>query len=617
MRKEGEVREMRDAETVLGIIRDRGSRGLPLEDVYRQLFNPNLYLVAYGKISANAGAMTPGVTDETADGMSLEKIQRIIGLLREEKYRWSPARRVHIEKKGSTKTRPLGIPTWSDKLLQEVVRLILEAYYEPQFSPRSHGFRPKRGCHSALKEIYQTWRGTVWFIEGDIKGCFDNLDHGVLLGILRERIHDGRFLRLIENLLKAGYLEDWRYNRTLSGSPQGGVVSPILSNIYLDRLDKYVESVLVSHHTRGTRRKDNHEYGRISSAELRARRRGQLELSRQLRKRMWVIPSRNPSDPDYRRLRYIRYADDFLLGFTGPRSEAEEIKRALGDFLRDELKLELSDEKTLLTHGRTGAARFLGYELVVLHNDQKRTKRITDGRPTRSVTGGIGLKVPMDVVREKKARYLQHGKPIHRAELTNDDIFSIVRRYDAEYRGIVEYYRMAYNLHRLGSLEWVMETSLAKTLACKLRISANQVWRRYKTTIQTERGPRAALQVVIAREGKKPLVATWGRTDLVRRTNVVLNDAPTIWTESRTEVVERLLADSCELCGSREKVQVHHIRAMKDLQKPGQNEKPFWAQTMVARRRKKLVVCHECHVAIHAGRPTRQADQTDVHWRAV
>ncbi len=355
MRKEGEVREMRDAETILGIIRDRGSRGLPLEDVYRQLFNPNLYLVAYGKISANAGAMTPGVTDETADGMSLEKIQRIIGLLREEKYRWSPARRVYIEKKGSTKTRPLGIPTWSDKLVQEVVRLILEAYYEPQFSTRSHGFRPGRGCHSALREIYKTWRGTVWFIEGDIKGCFDNLDHEVLLDILRERIHDGRFLRLIENLLKAGYLEDWRYNRTLSGSPQGGVVSPILSSIYLDRLDKYVENVLVPQHTRGKRRKDNLEYGRISSAELRARRRGQLELSQQLRKRLWVIPSKHQSDPDYRRLRYIRYADDFLLGFTGPRSEAEEIKRALGDFLRDELKLELSEEKTLLTHGRTGA----------------------------------------------------------------------------------------------------------------------------------------------------------------------------------------------------------------------------------------------------------------------
>src|SRR5437764_9385781 len=179
---------MRSADTVLGIIRERGRRGLPLEQVYRQLFNPALYLRAYGRIARNHGATTPGVTAETGDGMSLEQIQRIIEQVRFERYRWSPARRVYIEKHGSTKMRPLGIPTWSDKLLQEVVRSILEAYYEPQFSDRSHGFRPERGCHTALRQVYATWAGTKWFIEGDIKGCFDNIDHPVLLSILREKI---------------------------------------------------------------------------------------------------------------------------------------------------------------------------------------------------------------------------------------------------------------------------------------------------------------------------------------------------------------------------------------------------------------------------------------------
>jgi group II intron reverse transcriptase/maturase len=227
---------MQNAETYLAVVRDRGRRGLPLEGVYRQLFNPALYLLAYGKIARNAGAMTPGVTAETVDGMSQAKIARIIALLREEQYRWAPVRRTYIPKKDG-RLRPLGIPTWSNKLLQEVIRLILEAYYEPQFSRHSHGFRPGRGCHTALREIHQTWRGTAWFIEGDITGCFDNIDHEVLLGILGERIHDNRFLRLLANLLKAGYLEDWTYGRTLSGTPQGGVVSPILANIYLDRLD--------------------------------------------------------------------------------------------------------------------------------------------------------------------------------------------------------------------------------------------------------------------------------------------------------------------------------------------------------------------------------------------
>src|ERR1051326_631564 len=183
--------------------------------------------------------MTKGASPETADGMSLAKIDAIIEALRFERYRWTPVRRTYIPKKHG-KVRPLGIPTWSDKLLQEVIRLILEAYYEPQFSDCSHGFRPKRGCHTALREVHRTWNGTTWFIEGDISQYFDSLDHEVLLQILAENIHDGRFLRLIGELLRAGYLEDWKFNKTLSGSPQGGVVSPILSNIYLDRLDKWV-----------------------------------------------------------------------------------------------------------------------------------------------------------------------------------------------------------------------------------------------------------------------------------------------------------------------------------------------------------------------------------------
>ena len=253
---------MQSAETVLGVLRERGRKGLPCDELYRQLFNRELYLLAYGRIYANDGAMTPGASAETADGMSEDKIDGIIEAMRYERYRFGPVRRIFIPKKNG-KLRPLGLPSWSDKLVGEVMRLILEAYYEPTFSDHSHGFRPGRGCHTALRDVAETWAGTTWFIEGDISDCFGSLNHDVMIRILSEKIHDNRFLRLIRQMLQAGYLEDWRYHETLSGSPQGGVVSPILSNIYLHKLDEFVEKVLIPQYTRGKRRRSNHEYGRM------------------------------------------------------------------------------------------------------------------------------------------------------------------------------------------------------------------------------------------------------------------------------------------------------------------------------------------------------------------
>ena len=284
---------MRTAETVLNVIRDRGERGLPLEDIYRQLYNRELYLRAYSRLYPNQGAMTRGTTAETVDGMSLAKIDRIIDELRHERFRWTPARRVNIPKPNG-KTRPLGIPTWTDKLLQEVIRMILEAYYEPQFSDHSHGFRPGRGCHTALSKVAHTWTGTRWFVEGDIKGCFDNIDHEVMLSVLGEKLHDNRFLRLLKYLLKAGYMEDWKYGRTLSGTPQGGVVSPILANVYLDRLDRFVETVLIPAHTRGKARKRNPTWNALRSRREYHQKVGHHKLAEQLRKQMQQLPSRDP-----------------------------------------------------------------------------------------------------------------------------------------------------------------------------------------------------------------------------------------------------------------------------------------------------------------------------------
>jgi len=591
---------MQNAETVLGVIHERGKRALPLKRLYRNLFNPSLYLRAYGRIYRNHGALTPGTTPETADGMSLTKIQTIIKAVRSERYRWLPVRRTYIAKKNSSKKRPLGLPSWSDKLLQEVIRSLLEAYYEPQFSPNSHGFRSGRGCHTALDKIHSEWRGTSWFIEGDISQCFDRLDHSMLLSILAEKIQDKRFLRLIQGLLEAGYLEEWRYYSTLSGSPQGGISSPILANIYLDKLDKFVETKILPKYNAGTRRTPNREYMRVHQQITHYKKKGDNQKVKQLRNQLQSLPSRTPNDPGYRRLRYVRYADDWLLGLSGPKCEAEDVKRQIGDYLNSSLKLELSEEKTLITHARTETAHFLGYEIVVLNNDHKH-----DRRGHRNINGQIGLKVPMKVVREKCKPYLYHGKPIRRTERTVNTAYSIVAQFQSEYRGIAEYYQLAFNRHQLGRLKYVMEQSLTKTLARKYRISVNQVYRRYRAILQTKQGPLKGLQVVIQRgEERKPLVAQWGGISLARRTiAVALNDSPpSIWNSQRSELVQRLLANTCELCGSHEDIEVHHIRHLKDLRQNGRRTQPEWVKNMAARKRKTLIVCRKCHEDIHAGR---------------
>jgi group II intron reverse transcriptase/maturase len=592
---------MRETNSILGLIHERGQKGLPLERVYRLMYNSNLYLTAYGKIYRNKGAMTEGVTEETVEGMSLDKIETIIRALRDERFRWRPVRRVYIPKKHG-KMRPLGLPDWSDKLVQEVIRLLLNAYYEPQWSSHSHGFRPERGCHSALREIKQ-WDGTAWFIEGDISKCFDKLDHQVLLSILRENIHDERFIQLISELLEAGYLEDWKYHATLSGTPQGGVLSPLLANIYLNKLDAYVEQQLIPAYTRGEARRPNAVYQQTYRKAYQARKEGKTENAKLLRQLQQQLSYYDPNDPDFRRLRYVRYADDFLLGFNGPKEEAEEIKQQLEMFLREELKLELSQAKTLITHARTGSARFLGYEIHTIQNDTKQTK----GR--RSVNGQIGFRVPKEVSREKCRDYTEDGKPIHRPEMLKDSVFTIMSTYQAEYRGLVEYYRMAHNLSSaLDQLKWDMERSLTKTLAAKEHIPVPQVYRKYRATIMVGGRPYKGLQVTIEREGKKPLIAQWGGIPLSWNAKAILDDQPErIWSVT-SELEERLLADTCEYCSAQEQCQVHHIRALKDLREKGRKPRPRWMDLMAARQRKTMVVCKTCHQDITYGRPMRRKE---------
>jgi len=579
---------MQKAEAVLGVLRERGRKGLPCEQLYRQMFNKDLYLVAYGNIYSNKGAMTPGVTGETADGMSEGKIEQIIEAMRRERYRFAPARRVYIPKK-SGKLRPLGMPTWSDKLIGEVVRLLLEAYYEPRFSRSSHGFRRGRGCHTALRDIRETWTGTAWFIESDITGCFDNLSHEVMLSALSEKIHDQRFLRLIRNMLKAGYLEDWEYHETLSGVPQGGTLSPILSNIYLDKLDKFIEQEIIPDYTRGEHRGRNPEYMRVKSRMQYARRTGNRDRARELAKMTRTLPYSDPMDPGYRRLRYIRYADDSIMGFIGPKAEAEEIKARVAAFLRETLGLELNAAKTLITHARSQRARFLGYDITVQHCDTKRT----GGR--RAANGKIALRVPPDVIKAQCARYRQHGKPWHRSRLQNLDEYDIVRIYGAEYRGVVNYYLPAQNVSALSTLEWHAVTSMLKTLAAKHRSTVSEMAARHAAKVTTAHGPRRCFEARRRREGKEDLVARFGGISLRQDRRAVVRDpAPVPVPAPRKELLSRLRKRACELCESGATVEVHQVTGLKALGRPGPGQ-PAWAALMTKMRRKTLIVCAACH----------------------
>ena len=440
-------------------------------------------------------------------------------------------------------------------------------------------------------------------------GSFDNLSHELLLRELSEHIHDGRFIQLMRELLDAGYMEDWTFNRTLSGVPQGGIVSPLLSNILLTQLDRFVVTVLIPQYTRGARREINHVYQRLMVSSRHYRQRGNRGKAKGLRKQAQRLPTQDANDPNYRRLKYVRYADDFLLGFSGPRSEAEEIKQRLTTFLQEELKLELSQTKTLITHARTEAARFLGYEVTNRQVDEKRTVRRTSDRirsKCRTVNGHIGLQVPKDVIEEHCRGYRRGLKAIHRAELMNESDFSITTRYQSEYRGVVNYYRLAYNLHTLSKLKWVMETSLTKTLAAKFKRSVPQIYEKYDAELEVQGKKYKVLQVVIPRQEKKPLVATWGGVPLAWDIQATLEEQPKKKWNSRSELEQRLLADFCELCGSTQKVEVHHVRKLSNLHRYPGRPKPLWALRMIALRRKTLLLCRTCHEDVDLGRPLRR-----------
>jgi len=469
--------------------------------LYRNLYNPDFYWLAYRNIYANKGSMTAGADGKTIDGMSDERIKGIIESLRDRSYRPKPAKRVYIAKKNSNKKRPLGIQSGNDKLVQEVVKMILESIYEPVFSNRSHGFRPRRSCQTALMQIQNTFTGTNWFVEGDIHACFDSFDHHVVIDLLRKRIDDEAFIQLIWKFLKAGYMEQWEYGRTYSGVPQGSGVSPVLCNIYLNELDKFMEQYAINYNTTAQRKRLSTAYRTSVNRTYRYRcegkqiwekltpeeRKSRSKKLKELERVEKSITPTVPKDEQYKRIQYTRYADDFLIGVIGSKEDAEQIKQDVKAFLQEKLKLEMSDAKTKITH--TGdRARFLGYDITVSRSQV--VKRLANGKVQRCQTGVVKLLVPREKWVAKLLEYQamkikinENGKErfvaLHRGKLVNKSDIEILTTYNAEVRGLYNYYSIANDAFKIGRFGNVMKYSMYKTFACKYKTNVHEMKRRY------------------------------------------------------------------------------------------------------------------------------------------
>ena len=600
---------MRSPERVLNSLNEHSKdSSYKFERLYRILFNEELFYVAYQKIASNGGSTTKGSDGRSIDEMSLARIETLIASLKDESYQPHPSRRVHIPKKNG-KTRPLGIPAFEDKLVQEVVRMILEAIYEGHFETTSHGFRPKRSCHTALLHIQKTFSGAKWFIEGDIKGFFDNIDHDVLVGILRERISDDRFIRLIRKFLKAGYVEDWTFHNTYSGMPQGGIVSPILANIYLDKLDKYVKEY-IRHFDMGTKRRPGKESNDLANERKRTVRKlkkvkdgtekaALVARLKAIEQERAAFPSGDEMDGSYRRLKYIRYADDFILGVIGSKEDALRIKEDIKSFLSESLALELSEEKTLIAH--TGkSAKFLGYEITVTRNNHQR--RDVQGRLRRTYGKRVRLNVSMATLRDKLLEYgameikLRNGKEIWKPKcrsglIFNDDL-EILDRYNRETVGFCNYYLIANNCVVLHNFRYIMEYSMYKTFAGKYRSTVRKINKKYRLN-----------KLFTVKYEQKGVIKsrTFYKTSFKRRTTAFNGSCDiepySIADVSRTNLTDRLKAEKCELCGATGKLIMHHVRNLKDLK-----GKESWKRLMSARKRKTIALCPSCHRLRHLGK---------------
>ncbi|MFR9546996.1 MAG: group II intron reverse transcriptase/maturase [Rikenellaceae bacterium] len=602
---------MRNPEVVLNNLAEHSKEpNYKYRRLYRILFNNEMFYIAYQRISVNKGGMTAGSDNQTLDEMRLSRIQNLIDSLKDESYQPKPARRVYIPKKNGKK-RPLGIPSTDDKLVQEVLRMILETIYEGQFENCSHGFRPNRSCHTALAQIQKSFCGVKWFIEGDIKGYFDNINHTVLINTLCERIDDERFIRLVRKFLNAGYIEDWKFQHTYSGTPQGGIISPLLANIYLGKLDKFMAEY-IQNFDMGKNRKKNAEsctltYKRrwlLHKLKTETNESKRAELVKEYKANQAqsaLIPFGDEMDESYKRLKYVRYADDFLIGVIGSKADAQRIKEDITKYLTEVLALELSEEKTLITHS-SKAAKFLGYEIDVMTSNT--TKRSITGAVRRAFNKRVRLMIGRNTIKRKLLdermieikthNGIEQWKPKSKSSLVVNDDLEILDRYNSMIRGFVNYYSLANNSCELHSFKYIMEYSMYKTFAHKYRSKVPKILSKYKKngifTVQFTVKSGKIKERTFYNDGCK-------RRDPFKLSNIDYMPNLMVFV-SGTSLIDRLKANKCELCGAKdENIEMHHINKLKDL-----SGRARWEKLMMARRRKTIALCEKCHKTIHQHR---------------
>lgn len=605
------AREVRNAEQTLTILEEKSKKDkqYTFKGLYRNLYNPTFYLKAYSKIQGKEGNMTAGADGETIDGFNLTWISEIIDDIKKEKYQPTPVRRKYIPKKDG-KQRPLGIPSIKDKIVQEVLRQILEAIYEPIFLNCSHGFRPNRSCHTILTDIKKISTGAVWAIEGDIKGFFDNINHDTLLSLLRKKIDDGRLLELIARFLKAGYLENETKYNTYSGTPQGGIISPILANIYLHELDIFVSNI-IGEFNKGTYKKKNPQYMKWYWKRRWALEKGRMEKAQEYLNEMRKLPVYDPFDPDYVKVDYYRYADDFVIFISGSKRVALEIRERIRFFLKDNLQLELNMNKTFITH-MEDKVRFLGYEITKIKDNTYLTKG-SDGVKRRNANGKIALLVPYDVIKDKIQKYSKNGKPANIPARISQTVLETLIQYNAEIRGLYNYYCLANNVAaRIHWFKYYHYTSLLKTIANKEKTSTTKVISKYgvETKRKDGQGTRKIFGVQYeTKKGTKTLTYFNEPLIKIRKPKVDLSDSLPDKRFMYSSLAERILASECELCGKSsdnpKDFEVHHIRKLKDVKNKYKHKNkptPKWVVTMSAKNRKTLIVCKKCHLDIHGGR---------------
>jgi group II intron reverse transcriptase/maturase len=568
----------------------------------------------------------PGLDGDVKANWNEARLEKLHNDLASQEFKPSPTKRVLIPKADGGK-RPLGISSQVDKIVQAALLLHLEPIGESIFQDTSMGFRPKRGCHNALKQVKSRWQNVTWIINIDISKYFDTINHNTLIEIM-ERHCDQATIELIRKLLKAGYVDISNLSnmveRNANGTPQGSLISPILANFYLNELDVFIHEHLLPKWNFGESRKhvSGYQMRKYLTAEqistlsgIDEQISGTVEQIRALKHRTWINegnPSRDPKDPNFFRLYYIRYADDFLIGLSGPKAVAEEIKSTVLEFLEQKLKLKVNESKTSINHSGDRGIKFLGYFLRYLPN--KLTLDVAKAeqgikQPKSIAINSVQLRIP---VFSLLARFAERGltKKRYKSDsyratsarhLTGLEDHLIVNCFSSIIRGVMEYYRPANQYSDLWAVVAILRKSCALTLADKHKLkTAAKAYKKFgsKLKITNNINPKMSTELYYPAELKSTnnfnLGKAWVNQSLLE------NDPIKGSYKSNTKT-----SNICQSPGCMEttNLEEHHINELKSLKKKGKGLNPY-LKSLIAKKRDTVTLCREHHMKLHASKKT-------------